>query len=245
MVVTVLQLNRMELKDMIVNEIAENPVLEESGEGGEELTQAEIQALLETERTSEPADRDILERSESTEVCFRPTTTRSTRLRPSPVTTSPEPTAPPRRRRPPPPWNQSKPRPIRSIKSTSVASLTTTWIPGFKSPVSELVDKPSFETFLSAPITLSDHLESQLSLIVLPERVRAAADAIVGNMEESGYLTTPLEEIASAEGLTLCELQQGLKAVQSLDPTGVGAMTLRENGRLQLGARRGTRVSLG
>ena len=28
--VTVLQLNRMELKDMIVNEIAENPVLEEA-----------------------------------------------------------------------------------------------------------------------------------------------------------------------------------------------------------------------
>src|SRR5271169_5498263 len=65
--VTVLQLNRLELKDMIVNEIAENPVLEESGEGGEELTEAEVQALLEGERSSEPADKDILERSESTE----------------------------------------------------------------------------------------------------------------------------------------------------------------------------------
>ena len=36
--VTVLQLNRMELKDMILNEIAENPVLEEATEAGEELT---------------------------------------------------------------------------------------------------------------------------------------------------------------------------------------------------------------
>ena len=50
--VTVLQLNRLELKDMITQEIAENPVLEESLDGVEELTAEEMQAILETERTS-------------------------------------------------------------------------------------------------------------------------------------------------------------------------------------------------
>src|SRR4051794_27319792 len=54
--VTVLQLNRMELKDMIINEIAENPVLEEAGEAGEELTPGEVQSLLERERTTDPSD---------------------------------------------------------------------------------------------------------------------------------------------------------------------------------------------
>src|SRR5438445_4323341 len=54
--VTVLQLNRMELKDMITNEIAENPVLEEAGEAGEELTPGEVQSLLERERTPDPSD---------------------------------------------------------------------------------------------------------------------------------------------------------------------------------------------
>src|SRR5437764_12814039 len=54
--VTVLQLNRMELKDMITNEIAENPVLEEAGEAGEELTPGEVQSLLERERTTDPSD---------------------------------------------------------------------------------------------------------------------------------------------------------------------------------------------
>ena len=49
--VTVLQLNRLELKDMIMNEIAENPVLEESADAGEELTPAELQSLLEREGT--------------------------------------------------------------------------------------------------------------------------------------------------------------------------------------------------
>jgi len=36
--VRILQLNRLELKDMIAEEIAQNPLLEEVGEGGEELT---------------------------------------------------------------------------------------------------------------------------------------------------------------------------------------------------------------
>ena len=44
--VTVLQLNRLELKDMITQEIAENPVLEESADGVEELTPEEVQAYL-------------------------------------------------------------------------------------------------------------------------------------------------------------------------------------------------------
>src|SRR5581483_1342317 len=109
--------------------------------------------------------------------------------------------------------------------------------PGFKSPASESVDKPSFETFLSSPVTLGDHLQTQLSVSVLPEGVRQAANSIIGNLEESGYLTTPLEEIAFSEGLRLEDVQSGLKAVQSLDPTGVGAMSLRECLLLQLEAR--------
>ena len=61
--VSLLQLNRLELKDMISAEIAQNPVLEEATEGGEELTPEELQPLLEAEaeRSGEPADRSILE----------------------------------------------------------------------------------------------------------------------------------------------------------------------------------------
>src|SRR5215475_9229397 len=59
--VTVLQLNRLELKDMITQEIAENPVLEESLDGVEELTPEEVQSILERERIAEPSDQTILE----------------------------------------------------------------------------------------------------------------------------------------------------------------------------------------
>ena len=73
--------------------------------------------------------------------------------------------------------------------------------------------------------------------MVLPDLVRQAANSIIGNLEESGYLTTPLEEIAVAEGLPPCSVKASLKAVQSLDPTGVGARNLRECLLLQLEAR--------
>src|SRR5215510_3791705 len=60
--VTVLQLNRLELKEMITQEIVKNPVLEESAESeGEEVTAEELLPLLEAERVPESADKQILE----------------------------------------------------------------------------------------------------------------------------------------------------------------------------------------
>src|SRR5436305_5845242 len=62
--VTVLQLNRLELKEMITQEIVKNPVLEESpDESGEEITPEELLPLLEPDRVSDPADQQILDAS--------------------------------------------------------------------------------------------------------------------------------------------------------------------------------------
>ena len=72
--------------------------------------------------------------------------------------------------------------------------------PGYKSPASEDIEKPSFETFLSSPVTLSEHLRTQLALVVLPRSVREAAEAIVGNLDDNGYLTQTLEELAELYG---------------------------------------------
>jgi len=232
--VTVLQLNRLELKDMIVNEISENPVLEEASEAGEELTPAEVQSLLERERQPEPADQAILEKVEQPEsgqglegYSDGDASTEGTAAEMSgdvAVATLTADEAP-----------KTETDPFEEI---DFGSFFDDYLdPGFKSPASESIEKPSFETFLSSPVTLSDHLQSQLSVSVLPEPVREAANGIIGNLEESGYLTTPLEEIAVAEGLRLQDVQAGLKAVQSLDPTGVGAFSLRECLLLQLDAR--------
>src|SRR5690242_15348116 len=60
--VTVLQLNRLELKEMITQEIVKNPVLEESTEEpGDEVTPEELLPLLEAEAVTDPADKQILD----------------------------------------------------------------------------------------------------------------------------------------------------------------------------------------
>jgi RNA polymerase sigma-54 factor len=235
--VTVLQLNRLELKDMIVNEIAANPVLEESAEAGEELTPAEVQSLLERERQAEPADQAILDRVDQSDV-------KSALDAPTEADFSADssgagetvPAATPAEETP-----KTETDPFDEI---DFGSFFEDYLdPGFKSPASESVEKPSFETFLPSPVTLGDHLQSQLSVSVFPDRVRQAANTIIGNLEENGYFTTPLEEISVAEGLPLCDLKAGLKAVQSLEPSGVGASSLRECLLLQLEAR-GSRDSV-
>ena len=230
--VTVLQLNRMELKDMLINEIAENPVLEEAGEAGEELTPAEVQSLLERERQSEPADQAILDKVEPE---GQPNYDAQADGE-FPMDGAPPEGVDPGTAAAGVP--EEAPKQTDPFEEIDFGSFFDDYLdPGFKSPASESVDKPSFETFLSSPVTLSDHLQSQLSVMILPDRVRQAANSIIGNLEESGYLTTPLEEIAAAEGLKPADVQAGLKAVQSLDPTGVGATNLRECLLLQLDAR--------
>src|SRR5215472_3002826 len=60
--VTVLQLNRLELKEMITQEIVKNPVLEEATEEpGEEITPEELGPLLEGETVADASDKQILE----------------------------------------------------------------------------------------------------------------------------------------------------------------------------------------
>jgi len=231
--VTVLQLNRMELKDMIVNEIAENPVLEEAAESGEELTPAEVQSMLERERDANSNDGANSTHVEGTESAgaFESADGDSSleggsgdNTDSSSVVSSTS--------------EEASKTETDSFEQIDFGSFFDDYLdPGYKSPSSEVVEKPSFETFLSSPVTLADHLQSQLSVMVLPDSVRQAANSIIGNLEESGYLTTPLEEIAVAEGLHLDRVRAGLKAVQSLDPTGVGARNLRECLLLQLEAR--------
>jgi RNA polymerase sigma-54 factor len=226
--VTVLQLNRLELKDMIINEIAENPVLEEAADAGEELTPEEVQSMLERESRAEPADQAILEnvdREQSSGEAFEAEA--AAEFVPDEAAVAAAPVAEDA------PKSETDP-----FEEIDFGSFFDDYLdPGFKSPAGESVDKPSFETFLSSPVTLADHLQSQLAVLILPDKTREAANAIIGNLEESGYLTTLLEEVAVSEGLAIEDMRAGLKAVQSLDPTGVGASTLRECLLLQLDAR--------
>src|SRR6476659_10294811 len=59
----------------------------------------------------------------------------------------------------------------------------------------EDMGRPSFENFLSKPTTLSDHLAWQLGALSVTPEVREAAEIIIGNLSEDGYLIASDEEL--------------------------------------------------
>src|ERR1051325_6130178 len=242
--VTVLQLNRLELKEMINQEIVNNPVLEEAAEAGEEVTPEELQPLLEAEAVHEPSDRSILEASgvadneierlsPEIELNGNGAAASAEALGSVETVDSALPVADAD-----PAIETPSADPFDEI---DFGSFFDEYLdPGYKSPASESIEKPSFETFLSQPVTLPDHLRSQLSVMVLDEGVREAAESIIGNLNEDGYMTATLDEIANAGEHTVEQVESALTAVQSLDPAGVGARDLRECLLLQLKSREAT-----
>jgi RNA polymerase sigma-54 factor len=237
--VSLLQLNRLELKDMIMAEISQNPVLEESADGVEELSPEELQPLLEAERAGDPADQSILEITQGP-----PDIEPADFVEPAPVSAEValEGDALVREA---PATAPSTPEtefaaPADPFDAIDFGSYIDDYLdPGFKSPASENVEKPSFETFLSSPVTLADHLNSQLALVVLAENIRDAADGVVGNLDENGYLLSTPEEMAAESGHSVEDVREAVRVVQTLDPAGVAASDLRECLLLQLESRGG------
>jgi RNA polymerase sigma-54 factor len=230
--VTVLQLNRMELKEMINQEIVNNPVLEESLDGAEEISAEELQGLLEAERVADPADQPVLDAAMQ-DAAAPEAGALTPELIGESGTALEGPTDAPADM--PVPEQGTDP-----FDEIDYGSFFDDYLdPGYKSPASEVVDKPSFETFLSAPVTLPDHLRQQLSVSLLSDNVRDAAESIIGNLDEDGYLIASLDEIASMGEHTNDDVAAALKAVQSLEPAGVGARDLRECLLLQIESKNG------
>ena len=68
--------------------------------------------------------------------------------------------------------------------------------PGLRTSIEmEESEKPSFENFLSKPSTLTDHLMWQLGSLHVNEDVYRAAELVIGNLNEEGYLTATDDEL--------------------------------------------------
>jgi RNA polymerase sigma-54 factor len=200
--VSVLALNKVELKEMIDAEMVENPVLEEIDET--------VPMLDEVAGREERLERSVEETA-----------------------------APPK----------------DVFDEIDFGSYFQEYLdPGYRTqPEYEDSEKPSFENFLSQPTSLSDHLAWQLGALSLDRKLLEAADFVVGNLDEDGYLAASEEELAAAfcgvplevaannghaaELATALDLiQRGLDLVQHLDPAGVGARDLRQCLLLQIAA---------
>ncbi len=149
--VSVLALNKLELKDMINAEMVENPVLEELEES--------VPLIDEVGRKDE--DRDRLTAKTSTDE--------------APITAE-------------------KKDPFEEI---DFGSFFQDYLdPGYRTRGEmEEIERPSFENFLSKPTNLTDHLAWQLGALSLRPEVREAAEQILGNLNEDGYLIASDEEM--------------------------------------------------
>ena len=151
--VSVLALNKLELKEMINTEMVENPVLEE--------LDSSVPLLDEVAGREEAHERqdakDIKEKDE----------------------TGPE---------------AEKKDPFDEI---DFGSFFRDYLdPGYRNSADlEEIDRPSFENFLSKPGTLTDHLVWQLGSITVRPAVYAAAELVIGNLNEEGYLTASEDEL--------------------------------------------------
>jgi RNA polymerase sigma-54 factor len=149
--VSVLALNKLELKDMINAEMVENPVLEELEDA--------VPLLDDVGRQEEERDRIAAQ-----------------------ATAEEKPVA------------DEKKDPFEEI---DFGSFFQDYLdPGYRSRGEmEEIEKPSFENFLSKPGNLTDHLRWQLGAISVSQPVHDAAEVIIGNLSEDGYLIASDEEL--------------------------------------------------
>jgi RNA polymerase sigma-54 factor len=149
--VSVLALNKLELKDMINTEMVENPVLEELEES--------VPLLDEVGRKEEDRERAASATNEE-----------------NPISAV------------------EKKDPFEEI---DFGSFFQDYLdPGYRTHSEmEDIERPSFENFLSKPTNLTDHLGWQLGALSLRPPVREAADLIIGNLNEDGYLIASDDEL--------------------------------------------------
>src|ERR1700756_5763884 len=149
-IVSVLALNKLELKDMINSEMVESPVLEELEDS--------VPILDEVGKKEEDRERAAAATTEE-----------------SPITAE-------------------KKDPFEEI---DFGSFFQDYLdPGYRTHSEmEDIERPSFENFLSKPTNLTDPLAWQLGALSVRREVREAADLIIGNLNEDGYLIASDDEL--------------------------------------------------
>jgi RNA polymerase sigma-54 factor len=98
----------------------------------------------------------------------------------------------------------------------------------------EVKELPPIENTLSTSASLSDHLLWQLSMQTDEPSMRSIGEAIIGNLDDDGYLVATVEELAAMGPWPTEDVERALALVQRFDPIGVAARDLQESLLLQL-----------
>jgi RNA polymerase sigma-54 factor len=98
----------------------------------------------------------------------------------------------------------------------------------------EVKELPPIENTLSSAASLSDHLLWQLSMQSDDPTVREIGEAIIGNLDDDGYLVATVDELAAMGPWTTENVERTLAVLHGFDPVGVAARDLQECLVLQL-----------
>ena len=92
----------------------------------------------------------------------------------------------------------------------------------------------TFEQFVSTDVSLTENLMVQLQFVPMKKGMKMAAKYVIEALDENGYLSQSLEEVADQFHLTVEQAEEVLKVIQGFDPIGVGARDLKECLKIQL-----------
>ncbi|MCK9542070.1 MAG: RNA polymerase factor sigma-54 [Novosphingobium sp.] len=99
---------------------------------------------------------------------------------------------------------------------------------GSSAPLGMGSEGPDIEDRAAPAETLAEHLAAQVGAVTSDPVLRGLALYLIGQLDEAGYLSASLPDIATETGLDEEDAEDALMLVQSLDPTGAGARTLSE-----------------
>ena len=95
----------------------------------------------------------------------------------------------------------------------------------------EEIERPSFENFLSKPTNLTDHLMWQLGSLNVTRQIAAAAELVIGNLNEEGYLTATEDELL---GIVAIEQDQAQDSAEVPESSSLNSVNGTEDAHLQL-----------
>lgn len=182
-----LQLPIMDLRELILQELQENPTLEEK-QDVEELEAAPADPPA-AESVEETAKREILESVEEQ-------------------------------------WADSERRTRRSDSAEDAERRL------------EMLNNVSSES-----ASLRDHLTNQLGILEVPAETKTFCEHVIQSIDDNGYLTFSLDDLVAslpeelreeAPETLLKKLEHALSIIQTMEPRGVGARSLKECLILQL-----------
>lgn len=101
--------------------------------------------------------------------------------------------------------------------------------PGYRTQEIEYKDDaPSFEQFLSHTESLSEHLEWQLNMLDISDKLHEVCVSVIGNLDADGRLTATVEELARICDCSEEMVEKARKTVMALEPVGCGAIDVKE-----------------